>query len=235
MLKCSSERWVCAPHSLSAGTSTSPRLSVSLLMAIIGSLLALSVVGAHPSAPSQFVTRWAISSPHGMRLGRDDTGAGHGVNLNGSDYGRHTAAASKSALRTANSYGSCVRARQPRKRYVFAARRLALHSKRQRLVRDSNRAATAGPPKSSAQLSAVTADRSVKLYRRVDLCARARAMSPSRARRVPPSACSCIRRSERYMIPANIPSMKMLRPDRNPIRLPTVLHLPSETSEPKSR
>src|SRR6202007_1889344 len=29
MLKCSSERWVCAPHSLSAGTSTTPRLSVS--------------------------------------------------------------------------------------------------------------------------------------------------------------------------------------------------------------
>src|SRR5689334_8055556 len=30
MLKCSSERWVWAPHSLSAGTLTSPRLSVSL-------------------------------------------------------------------------------------------------------------------------------------------------------------------------------------------------------------
>src|SRR5258708_16475520 len=30
MLKCSSDRWVCAPHSLSAGTFTSPRLSVSL-------------------------------------------------------------------------------------------------------------------------------------------------------------------------------------------------------------
>src|SRR5258708_33528184 len=30
MLKCSSDRWVCAPHSLSAGTLTSPRLSVSL-------------------------------------------------------------------------------------------------------------------------------------------------------------------------------------------------------------
>ena len=28
MLKCSSERWVCAPHSLSAGTLTRPRLSV---------------------------------------------------------------------------------------------------------------------------------------------------------------------------------------------------------------
>src|ERR1700722_11342339 len=29
MLKCSSERWVCAPQSFSAGTSTTPRLSVS--------------------------------------------------------------------------------------------------------------------------------------------------------------------------------------------------------------
>src|SRR5882762_5546354 len=35
MLKCSSERWVCAPQSLSAGTSTSPRLSVSLRMSVI--------------------------------------------------------------------------------------------------------------------------------------------------------------------------------------------------------
>src|ERR1700720_2263328 len=32
MLKCSSERWVCAPHSLSVGTSTIPRLSVSFLI-----------------------------------------------------------------------------------------------------------------------------------------------------------------------------------------------------------
>src|SRR5215471_16162655 len=35
MLKCSSERWVCAPHSLSAGTSTTPRLSVSLRISVI--------------------------------------------------------------------------------------------------------------------------------------------------------------------------------------------------------
>src|SRR5271156_5196903 len=35
MLKCSSERWVCAPQSLSAGTSTSPRLSVSLRILIV--------------------------------------------------------------------------------------------------------------------------------------------------------------------------------------------------------
>src|SRR5215467_11404489 len=39
MLKCSSERWVWAPHSLSAGTSTTPRLSLSFLMLVIGSLL----------------------------------------------------------------------------------------------------------------------------------------------------------------------------------------------------
>src|SRR6266550_4336198 len=32
ILKCSSERWVCAPHSLLSGTSTTPRLSVSFLM-----------------------------------------------------------------------------------------------------------------------------------------------------------------------------------------------------------
>src|SRR5215813_13402590 len=35
MLKCSSERWVCAPHSLSAGTSTTPRLSISCLIVAI--------------------------------------------------------------------------------------------------------------------------------------------------------------------------------------------------------
>src|SRR5579863_8084676 len=39
ILKCSSERCVCAPQSLSAGTSTSPRLSVSLRVSVILSLL----------------------------------------------------------------------------------------------------------------------------------------------------------------------------------------------------
>src|SRR5208282_211217 len=39
MLKCSSERWVWAPQSLSAGTSTSPRLSVSLRMSVMSILL----------------------------------------------------------------------------------------------------------------------------------------------------------------------------------------------------
>ena len=36
MLKCSSERCVCAPHSLSAATSTTPRLSVSFRVSAIG-------------------------------------------------------------------------------------------------------------------------------------------------------------------------------------------------------
>ena len=35
MLKCSSERWVCAPHSLSSGTSTTPRLSLSFRIPVI--------------------------------------------------------------------------------------------------------------------------------------------------------------------------------------------------------
>src|SRR5215471_4847252 len=57
MLKCSSERWVCAPHSLSAGTSTTPRLSVSFLMAVICftpvvSLDRLRARGARPSLRS---------------------------------------------------------------------------------------------------------------------------------------------------------------------------------------
>src|SRR3984957_127713 len=38
MLKCSSERCVCAPQSLSAGTSTTPMLSVSLRKWVMGIL-----------------------------------------------------------------------------------------------------------------------------------------------------------------------------------------------------
>src|SRR5208337_1222513 len=49
MLKCSSERWVWAPHSLSAGTSTTPRLSVSFLMAVIWSLLLSRSLGGRGS------------------------------------------------------------------------------------------------------------------------------------------------------------------------------------------
>src|SRR5262245_22866618 len=39
MLKCSRERWVWAPQSLSAGTSTMPMLSVSFLVSVMASLL----------------------------------------------------------------------------------------------------------------------------------------------------------------------------------------------------
>src|SRR4029077_2394270 len=63
---------------------------------------------------------------------------------------------------------------------------------------------------------------------------RPRASKPKTARRVPCNARSCSMRSERYMTPANRPSMKKPRPKR-PIRFPTVLCLPRETSEPKSR
>ena len=41
MLKCSSERCVCAPHSLSLGTSTLPRLSVSVRMPITGASIVI--------------------------------------------------------------------------------------------------------------------------------------------------------------------------------------------------
>src|SRR5260370_39352406 len=44
MLKCSSDRCVCAPHSLSLGTSTSPRLSVSLRTLITFTLLIAFIV-----------------------------------------------------------------------------------------------------------------------------------------------------------------------------------------------
>src|SRR5215469_1248251 len=44
MLKCSSERCVCAPHSLSAATSTTPRLSVSCRVLVIAVLLGLALL-----------------------------------------------------------------------------------------------------------------------------------------------------------------------------------------------
>src|ERR1700747_3464318 len=44
MLKCSSERWGCAPQSLSLGTPTSPRLSVSLRTPITDTLLIAAIV-----------------------------------------------------------------------------------------------------------------------------------------------------------------------------------------------
>src|SRR3984957_5472365 len=48
MLKCSSDRCVCAPHSLLLGTSTSPRLSVSLRTPITFTLL-MALIGFLPS------------------------------------------------------------------------------------------------------------------------------------------------------------------------------------------
>src|SRR5271155_2723736 len=51
MLKCSSERWVCAPQSLSAGTSTTPRLSVSLrtVCAVISSIAVVLTISSFPN------------------------------------------------------------------------------------------------------------------------------------------------------------------------------------------
>src|SRR5208283_4009145 len=46
MLKCSSERWICAPHNLSAGTSTSPRVFASFRTSIFKSLSALISSGS---------------------------------------------------------------------------------------------------------------------------------------------------------------------------------------------
>src|SRR5215472_7544148 len=68
MLKCSSERCVCAPHSLSAGTSTTPRLSLSCLISTIefSSTLELlnwlsphcrSILGGRSSSSEVFVPR----------------------------------------------------------------------------------------------------------------------------------------------------------------------------------
>src|SRR6516164_6922978 len=48
MLKCSSERWVCAPHNLSAGTSTTPRLSVSLRTLVIEPLSQIKQIRTDP-------------------------------------------------------------------------------------------------------------------------------------------------------------------------------------------
>src|SRR3974377_755324 len=64
MLKCSSERWVCAPQSFSAGTSTTPRLSLSFL--ISGMVLSFSPSG---SPHSQSPNTAAISALLGFQEG----------------------------------------------------------------------------------------------------------------------------------------------------------------------
>ena len=61
MLKCSSDRWVCAPHSLSAGTSTSPRLSVSFRICTEFSSL-ISLIASGPSFRRVRVSCIAFSS-----------------------------------------------------------------------------------------------------------------------------------------------------------------------------
>src|SRR5215468_7850420 len=63
MLKCSSERWVCAPQSLSAGTSTSPRLSVSLRMSVIFFLLSTGAYAGTSEAVHADLFSASISSP----------------------------------------------------------------------------------------------------------------------------------------------------------------------------
>src|SRR4029450_7751960 len=71
MLKCSSERWVCAPHSLSAGTSTTPRLSLSFRVSAMGSLLD-SILRLRKIRVNRFGAGWAPSRsrllPNGARL-----------------------------------------------------------------------------------------------------------------------------------------------------------------------
>ncbi len=52
---------------------------------------------------------------------------------------------------------------------------------------------------------------------------RPRESMPRTVRHQPCSACSCIVCNDLYMTRANTPSMKMARPSRKPMRLPTVL------------
>src|SRR5262249_12353931 len=78
MLKCSSERWVWAPQSRSAGTSTSPRLSDSLRTVVV--MAASSDIpqmqdfggfGADPSGERGVVDqRFAVRRDHRLQLGR---------------------------------------------------------------------------------------------------------------------------------------------------------------------
>src|SRR2546422_2945640 len=63
MLKCSSERCVCAPQSLSTGTSTTPRLSVSLRDSVIWTGLPVPFHRCH----SNVVTLVACGSSSTLR------------------------------------------------------------------------------------------------------------------------------------------------------------------------
>src|SRR5215472_17276280 len=68
MLKCSSERWVCAPHSLSAGTSTTPRLSLSFRVSAMGSLLD-AILKSRKVRVNRFGAGWA---PHDLVRSRTE-------------------------------------------------------------------------------------------------------------------------------------------------------------------
>src|SRR6266478_617119 len=76
MLKCSSERCVWAPQSLSAGTSTSPRLSNSLRTAVMASSDVVQMkdfggLRAHPPGQRGVVDqRFAVRGDHRLQLGR---------------------------------------------------------------------------------------------------------------------------------------------------------------------
>ena len=61
MLKCSSERCVCAPQSLSAGTETSPRESFSMRM--FASLMAVILLLPICAAYLRFVESWIELDP----------------------------------------------------------------------------------------------------------------------------------------------------------------------------
>src|SRR5262249_46978175 len=71
MLKCLSERWVCAPHSLSAGTSTTPRLSLSFRVSAMGYLLD-SILKSRKIRVNRFgpvaLPHGLVRSPTGVRL-----------------------------------------------------------------------------------------------------------------------------------------------------------------------
>src|ERR1700722_4539668 len=73
MLKCSSERWVCAPQSLSAGTSTMPRLSVSFRMFAMGLSFALRTMsmGSAPTTTSAEASRPGKARRFLFDLGHD--------------------------------------------------------------------------------------------------------------------------------------------------------------------
>src|SRR5262249_6610013 len=80
MLKCSSDRCVCAPQSLSAGTSTSPRLSVSLRAFVIARLLVFLETPDVATSPAAAHARHEPSMRIAGSRGLSDVGVGLGTN-----------------------------------------------------------------------------------------------------------------------------------------------------------